>query len=227
MKAWKVLIVFLLVLMLPMAVFATTANAEETLETSKLEEYLRIASNAEQSNYTTESWQLLEKAVAKANEALASGSQLKVNSAVAHMSTALSKLTSMDYSKLDPIIQEAEKYIQEAFGDWLSLFELLMDYHNLYGCGDQDAVDEAVKEIRNCLDILQEKEAPQQADPEPASSGKNRQAIWIILLVISVLCNIALAIMVIFHIELPINRKNREQVDDMPLVDYDIDDDFV
>lgn len=235
MKVWKMMIACLLVAFLLMAAPAAFATEEETLDTVKLEELLEIASHAQEHNYTAESWQQLQDAVTAANEAIASGSQLKVNHAVSQLATALSQLTSMDYSRLDPIVEEAEAYIQATFTDWMQLFTILMEYQNLYGSGDQAAVDAAVQNIRECLDKLQENvAAPQPGNPDPGQPAPDQSlqpqqpaestaTLWIILLCVSAAGNIVLAAFLV----LPKIRKKSEQVDDMPLVEYDIDDDVV
>ena len=225
MKAWRMLIAFLLIAMLPLAASATTVDGEATLDTSKLDVLLEIAAGAQESDYTAKSWEALEKAIAKAEEAIASESQLRVNSACASLSTALSQLTSMNYSKLESIAAEAEQYIEENFGDWQNLFDLLNNYQELYGCGDQAAVNQKVEEFRNCLNVLAQNAQPPQPDSGVQNPGQKSPTVWIVLLIVSVLGNVALAAMML----MPRSRSRRknEQLDDVPLVNYDIDDDDV
>lgn len=227
MKVWKMLIMLLLIVVLPATASAATANDEDVLGATKVEELLEIAASAQKSNYTTESWQVLEEAVTAANEAIASGSQLRVNKAGTRLAKALSQLTSMDYSRLDPIIQEAERYMRGTFEDWLSLFRLLISYQDLYGCGSQAAVDQAVEKISYCLDVLYGKVVPPQQDslrPTPEKAEQKSAVVWIVLLGVSVLGNIGLvAVMVLLSRE----HRKKEEIDDVPLVDYDIDDDVV
>jgi len=226
-KAWKILIAFLLIMVLPVSAFATTTEEETTPDIVKLEELLEIAVSAEKSNYTNESWKVLESAIAAANNAIADGDQSRVNNAVTLLARALSQLTSMDYSKLDPIVQEAEQYIHGTYENWLTLFELLMNYQNLYGCGDQAAVDQAAAEIKSCLETLQGKVAPPQTEPpvspEPVQPKQKSPVVWIVLLIVSLMGNVVLTAFLL----LPKEGNKEEQVDDVPLVDYDIDDDVV
>ena len=186
-------------------------------------ELLEIAAGAQESDYTAKSWEVLEKAIAKANEAIASESQLRVNSACASLSTALSQLTSMDYSKLEAIAEEAEQYIENNFGDWQTLFDLLNNYQELYGCGDQAAVNQKVEEFRNCLNVLDKNAQPLLPDSGAQNSEQKSPIVWIVLLIVSVLGNVALAAMML----MPRSRRKNEQLDDVPLVNYDIDDDDV
>jgi len=159
--------------------------------------------------------------------AIADGDQSRVNNAVTLLARALSQLTSMDYSKLDPIVQEAEQYIHGTYENWLTLFELLMNYQNLYGCGDQAAVDQAAAEIKSCLETLQGKVAPPQTEPpvspEPVQPKQKSPVVWIVLLIVSLMGNVVLTAFLL----LPKEGNKEEQVDDVPLVDYDIDDDVV
>ncbi len=227
MKAWKILITFLLIMVLPVSAFATTTEEEATSDSTKLEELLKIAVSAEKSNYTAESWKVLEQAIAAANNAIADGDQLRVNNAVTLLARALSQLTSMDYSQLDPIVQEAEQYIHGTYENWLTLFELLMNYQNLYGCGDQAAVDRAVAEIKSCLETLRGEDTPPQteptASPEPVQQKQKSPVVWIALLLVSMMGNVVLVGILL----LSKGSDKEEQDDDVPLVDYDIDDDVV
>lgn len=232
MKNGKSLIaVFLAVLLL---IWAPVALAEEdVLDTEKLDELLAIAASAKEENYTAETWQALVDAVAVANEAIASGSQLKVNNAVTVLATALSRLTSMDYADLDAIVQEAEQYIHLTFDGWMKLFKLMMEYHSVYGSGDQDAVNQAVQNIRRCLDELRENVVPPQItpepqpsvpqDPQPVQTVTKSPVVWIILFSVSMLGNITFVVLML----LPGKNRKQYQVDEVPLVDYDIDDDVV
>ena len=227
MKAWKVLIAFLLIMVLPVSAFATTTEEETTSNSVKLEELLKIAVSAEKSDYTAESWKVLEEAIVAANNAIADGDQLRVNNAVTLLGRALSQLTSMDYSQLDPIVQEAEQYIHGTYENWLTLFELLMNYQNLYGCGDQAAVDQAAAEIKSCLETLRggatQPETEPPTSPEPVQQKQKSPVVWIALLLVSLMGNV-----VVVGILLLSKRNNKEeQDDDVPLVDYDIDDDVV
>lgn len=234
MKAWKKMMAFCLAVLLLVVAPAAFATEEDLLDTAKLEELLEIADCAQKSHYTAESWQALEEAVAYANEAISSGSQLKINNAVSLLATALSQLTSMDYSQLDPVVEEAELYIHATFDEWIALFKMLVDHQNLYGSGDQEAVDRSAEEIRQFLDILQGKVVPPQSDAtrptQPDSSQSDVQkpeekspVVWIALLGVSALCNVVLLVVMV----LPKMGRKKDHVDDVPLVDYDIDDDVV
>lgn len=206
---------FLLTLLMIM-MFATVAFAEEetTVDTSKLENMLQIANKAKESKYTAESWQVLQDAVAQANTALNSGDQAAVDAAFAALSSALANVKSMDYSAVEDAIANVDKFMEEneIGGYWKEIQDAIEYAQLLYESGNQNAVNRAAEQINLKLDAMR-----QHLDSEE----KTTPVLWIVLLCVSVAGNLALGVVLVLKL-----RGNRNQVDDMPLVDYDIDDDI-
>ena len=212
-KRIAVLMLAVMLLILP----ATTAFAEDTttVDTTKLEELLKIANSAKKENYTSESWRSLEEAKALANAALNSNDSTTVAAAKSALARALSEIKSMDYSAVEKALAAADGFAQEdAIGPyWKNLQDAIVYAQSLYGSGNQAAVDEAAQLITQRLEELQAYRAQEL-------EKKDSPVLWIVLFAVSLAGNLALAALIVLR-----KRGNRNDVDNVPLVNYDIDDD--
>lgn len=212
-------LVVLLLAMLLMIMPATGAFAEENIavDTTKLEELLHIAASAKKANYTAETWSALEEAVALANAALASNDQTTVNVAKSALARALAEIKSMDYSAVENAIAQADQFAQEdAIGPcWRNLQDAILHAQSLYGSGDQAAVNEAAQLITRRWEELRAFRAQEL-------EKKDSPVVWIVLFSVSMAGNLALGAFLLMK-----KRSKKNHVDNVPLVDYDIDDDVV
>lgn len=214
MKLCKKIMAIMLVLLLLAAAPAAYATEQEGPDTERLQELLQMADDMQQYDYTAESWSALSKAVAVANAAISSGQQVAIDSATGNLGSALSKMEKMDYSQMDAALSEAEQFLKEYGPQWQKLQEALSEVHVAYQTGDQTAVDRAAAGLADSLRACREAEAGKKG------SGS---VIWIILLIISLLGNGALVTLLVWKKK----GNQRKQIDDVPLVDYDIDDDVI
>ena len=216
-----------LLLMLILLVAAPVAMATETqsADDDKLQELMEIAEMAKEENYTAESWQDLEDAMELANAAQGGDDDEAMKNAISALATALSKLTSMKYAALDEALAEARAFLKENKGQWPELEDAIAAAEATYGCGDQNAVDQAVKDLKMCLEVCRAGGSGGDKTQNQDGSQKNSTVLWIILIcaAVVVLAGAAVAVWLILR-----NKSNRnKQVDDVPLVEYDIDDDFM
>lgn len=210
-RAAAVLLAVVIMMMCSAAVFA---EEETTVDTAKLEELLNIANSAKKEKYTAETWIPLESAIAQANAALDGGDQATVDAAKSALARALSEIKSMDYTAVEEAIANVEQF---ASGDetgtyWLNLQDAIDAAKALYGSGNQAGVNQAAEVINQRLEEL-------RAHTE--SDDRESPVLWIVLFCVSVAGNLALAAVLVLK-----KRDNRNHVDNVPLVDYDIDDDI-
>lgn len=183
---------------------------------AKLEEMLEVAGKVDAKTYTAESWQALQDAAAQARAALEDGGYEKVSEAVSALAKALKNVSNMDYSALDGAIANAEEFLKnEELADyWQDFQKAIDDAKNMYTSVEQTAVNNAAQMLNLRVEELQ---------AVLADSQSGVSILWIVLLGISLAGNIALAVLLWCR-----KRSDRgTQVDDVPLVDYDIDDDIV
>lgn len=209
-RAVAVLLVLLMMSLLPVAAFADGTP----VDTTKLEELLYIADSAKRSNYTSESWEALAAAIEQAKAAINGGDQAAVDAARKELATALSKVTSMNYSSVEEAMSQVDRFLQEnEMGNhWDALQKAIAKAQSLYGSGDQAGVERAAEEILQRLEELE--------DYITAHEGSS--VVWIVLFFVSLAGNLAVVAVLV----LKRRSSKKTQVDDVPLVDYDIDDDI-
>jgi len=193
-----------------------TQLREHVQNKAKLEEMLAVAKRVDAKTYSAESWQVLQDAVAQANTALEDGNYEKVSQAVTALAKALKNVSNMDYSALDAAIARAEELLKnEAHADyWQDFLKALSDAKNMYDSVEQTAVNSAAQMLNLRVEEMHAVLAEKQ---------EGVSVVWIVLLGISLAGNVALAVLLLHR-----KRSDRgTQVDDVPLVDYDIDDDIV
>ena len=218
MKNWKCVAVLVLAVML-LILPTTAAFAEETatVDTAKLEELLQIANSAKKENYTSESWRSLEEAKALANAALTSNDATMVTAAKSALARALSQIKSMDYSAVENAMAAADSFAREdAIGPyWKNLQDAIVHAQSLYGSGNQAAVDEAAQLITQRWEELQAYRAQEL-------EKKDSPVLWIVLFAVSLAGNLVLAALIVLR-----KQGKSKDVDNVPLVNYDIDDDVL
>lgn len=209
-----VLLALVIMMMCSAVVFA---EEETTVDTAKLEELLNIANSAKKEKYTAETWIPLESAIAQANAALDGGDQAAVDAAKSALALALSKVTSMDYTAVEDALAKVDQFAasDEMGTYWKKLQDAINEAEALYGSGDQEGVNQAAEKINQRLEELRafvESQRQEESDDVPV--------VWIVLFCISMAANVALVVVLVLK-----KRGNKNHRDDMPLVEYDIDDD--
>lgn len=203
----------LLALIMALAL-TTVAFAEETpVDTTKLEELLYIADSAEKTNYTSESWQALEAAIEQAKTALNGGDQAAVDAAKKALATALSKVTSMDYTAVENALLDVNRFLDDVeIGTYLkALHDAIQHAESLHGSGDQEGVNRAAEDILQRLEELE----------KYVNNNQGGGVVWIVLFFVSLAGNLGLAALLFWK-----HWGNKNHEDNVPLVDYDIDDDI-
>lgn len=217
-----------------------TSSSEEpviTVDYSKLEIQVATANGLSEYDYTKESWAVLDEAL-QSGIALLDGadSQSAVTAAAKAIEEAVSGLVRMDYSKLENALSEVYNRIGDdtvLYDIWSRINEAEKKARPLLVSGNQKAVDDAAAEI---LALVAELDALAGTEKEPDVVIKEVEVevppsddycnipmhrTWPVLFFISLALNLAMAGVVYYVI-----AKRRNTVDNIPLVNYDIDDDM-
>ena len=217
MNTWKKLTALLLVILILVVAPAARAAESDGRDVSKLQELIALAESKDSVIYTSQSWNNLRKVMAVADTALIHGTQLEVDEAAARLASAISQLKEMDYSRIERTIAETEQFIQENGDQWPHLQTALARARAVFGCGDQATVEKNAEHLAATLADC--KGEDQNGKP---GAGWNWTVFWIVALIVVAGAGTVLVVLVLKK------KDNRnQQVDDVPLVDYDIDDDVV
>ena len=185
------------------------------VDLSKLQDLIDKASNLKKDGYTADSWNKMVDALTKAQAALSSTSQEEIDAAAKALSDALNCLVKVDYSKLLEAIEKAKDLGKdnETNSLWLALLDALTNGNLMLGSDDQAQVDAAAKQINDLIEQL------------AGGNGKfcniSIHKVWPILFFISLAANVVLVVVLVKKN----GTKKKNQVDNTPLVDYDISDD--
>ena len=185
------------------------------MDTSKLQEQIDIASALQKDGYTDDSWNNLVDALTKGQAALSSKSQEDIDTAAKNLQNAIAALVKMDYSQLQAAIEKAKAMGKdnEVNSLWLALLDALSNGDRLLSSGDQAQVDAAAKQINELIEKL--------LNSDSKSCGIAIHKVWPILFFISLAANVVLVVILVSKK----STKKKNQVDNTPLVDYDINDD--
>ena len=202
-------------------------------DTTQLQEQLAIAKNLKSYTYTKETWAEVEAAVKNGESLLTSTSQSAVDKATALLKEALAALIPVDYSALLEALENAsnmEKH--EAIAKlWSDFIQALENAREQLTSGDQEAADAAAEQLNAAHEALKkgleemdqmvvvEKEVEVEVEPSYTFCNNLFHTILLILLIVSVLGNIALILLIVLYR----NAKRRREKDNTPLVDYSDD----
>ena len=183
-----------------------------------------------------ESWETLADALAKAVKALSSDNQVTIDKASQTLETAITALVKLDRSVLERALDEAADFANsdESNRTWFELIGAVNDGKALLGSNDQTAIEDAAKEINDKLAVVRAtvdalktpqivtKEVMVEVPPADDYCNIPGHRGWPVLFFCSLAVNVALVAVIVIYI----SRKKKNQTDDTPLVDYDIDDDI-
>ena len=207
-------------------------------DTSRLLRQIAIANGLQEGSFTQNSWANLKSALEIAERARKSGTQEEVDRAADELEAAIAALVHVDYGNLDLAISEALECVRDdsLFSLVDRLYQTIDRAEQLRVSGDQEAVDACTAEIREILDSLkaqqdqmQEVKPPEiviqevevQVPPTDDYCNIGSHRIWPVLFFVSLALNAALGIMLAVVL-----KKKNYRAQDVPLVDYDIDDDM-
>lgn len=210
-------------------------NTNTEADTSRLLRQIAIANGLKEENFTAASWANLRSALEHAENMRRSGTQAQVDEAAASLETAIAGLVTVDYSALDQAIANASQLVGEIelYGLTKRLNDALALAEELHKGGEQADVDAAAAEIAAILAQLEDyKDKPdtpeviiQEVEVEVPPSGDycnmGSHRIWPVAFAVSLVLNAILVILLVL-----VTKKKNYKAEDVPLVDYDIDDDI-
>lgn len=216
--------------------FSAYTGLDTQVDYSDLKLQLAMVNGLNQYEYTQESWALLQTKYENGKTALESTSQETVDAAEKQIGDAIDALVKMDYSALEDALEEVEDLIEENPGlhdVWIRLNAAAEEHKPLLTSGDQEAVDAAAAALNELLTerlqyadsqkepeiIVQEVEVEVPPSDDYCNIPMHRT--WPVLFFGSLALNVVLVGIIVYIL---IRKKNT--TDDMPLVDYDIDDDM-
>ena len=212
-------------------------QAADSKDFTELERQIGIANGLEYYDYTKESWEVLQSAVEAGNKLLGGTTeQSKLNLAAEDIEHAREHLVKMDYSALTKVLDEVYAEIDEnpeMHDIWYRLDKAVDKARPLLVSGDQQAVNEMTEILEEIIgELSAQVEVPEtpgviiqevEVEVPPVSDFCNipKHRTWLLLLAVSVGLNILLFV----TLSTVVFRK-RNTTDNMPLVNYDIDDDI-
>ncbi len=220
---------------------APEENAEEfvaPVDFSELEHQISIVNGLYENDYTRETWKALKEVFEEGKELLGSeADQETVTTAARNIKTAIGNLVRVDYSKLEKALNSvyaAKDQYPEYHDIWDRINTAVEESRPMLVNGDQHMVDSAAAKIESLLAELEGISFVTETEPEiiikevqvevpPSDDFCNiaSHRAWPVLFTISFVLNLAFLGMggYVFY-------KKRRTSDDIPLVNYDIDDDM-
>lgn len=203
------LMLVLCMITVPMAFAAGEADVDD----SKLLDLMAVAEKLQEEDYSAITWRDLENAMSIARTALELEDQTRIDAAASLLAKALSNMERMDCTELEAALKEISEWVHtndvEELWDRLEMLNDLADEAMI--SRDQEAVDRLTVQINETLAQLKKQSTP-----------GGSWVVWMILFFISLAANLGFVMLIIMRTR---NIK-KYQKDDVPLVDYDIDDDF-
>lgn len=211
-------------------------NFNANLDYSELTRQIAIANGLKETDFTSESWSILNDALVQANDAMSKKDQGLVDIACEALANAVASLEKMDYMALENALRAVRAFSTSNTlnENWTGLLEAAEEGESLLTSGDQAAVDAAAARITELLTALEEaldqqviteiivQEVPVEVPPTDDYCNISVHRVWPVLLIISVILNVGLIAVIVVYVA----RKRKKVTDDIPLVDYDINDDF-
>lgn len=215
----------------------TPSEPAVTVDYTELKKQIARAEGLDLSKYTAESWAKVETALQAAKNALSSQTQAGVDAAAKALSNAIDALVEIDYTALKAAIEKANTFIEDnkVANSAKALIDALSGAMGLLESTDQAAIDAAAKELETLLaeiealveslstteTIVEKVEVEVEVEPKDPFCNISIHYVWPILFFISLALNVAFIIIIVVYFA----RKKKNQTDDTPLIDYNIDDD--
>lgn len=203
--------------------------------TDRLLQQIAVANGLKEWDYTKESWKAVSDALKAAKKLEDSKDASKRMAAADTLEKALAALVSMDYAALEDAINRAKEQISttETYDLVDQLRETMTKAEQLRFSGDQAQVDATAAVMAELLEkltamgeqntviqtVIQEVEV--EVPPAGDYCNISSHRIWTVAFAVSAVLNVILVLLLTIVIQ---KRKYRN--DDVPLVDYDIDDDI-
>lgn len=222
------------------ATSATTATkpttaTEAKINYDKLNKQISIAEGLKEADYDPEAWKVFAEVLKAAKELTESKDQAAVDKAAEDLTQAITTLVGVDHSKLREAMDQVSEHSQAPVLSslWYQMIDVLDNAEKLLESTDQAAVDAGTARLVSLLDQIEKaaaaaepgtvtEQVPVEVEPSGDYCNIGIHKLWPILFFVSLALNVGFAAVIIVYL---IRRKKNQQ-DDTPLVDYDIEDDM-
>lgn len=214
---------------------STTQKPATNLDKAELNRQIAIAESLIKTDYTYDSWAVLESALKNARSALYATTQREIDQAAIALKNAIAGLVKIDGDALRQLLAMVREFLAEddLASIWGDLLAAIEEAEAALVSGDQARINAAYDSLKAAFEafkakidalgedkiVVQEVEVP--ADCDEACHKWGTHLLWLILLIISAVLNVGFAVLVILYF---IKRK-KNAADNNPLVDYNINDD--
>ncbi len=212
-----------------------TGTTPSNLNLTELNKQIGIAQALKRSDYTADSWNKLAKALNAAIAARNASTQAGVDKAATNLKNAIAGLVRVDTSALQELLNKIKEFLaNEDIGEARdALLNTINEAEAALASGDQDRINAAYTALLEAFDTYKAKleeiaknslveiEKPIEVDPEGPLCNIWLHKLWLILLIVSVIINIAFGVLTALYFI----RRKKKFTDDMPLVEYNINDD--
>ena len=211
-------------------------NVEIPIDFSELEMQIALANGLNKREYSKDSWNALEEAVADGLKLInAKTDQQTVSEATKAIEDAVAGLVRMNYSELEKALGVIYNIMDEnsiQHDLWSKINTAAEEARTVLISGNQQSVDKATEELNALAEefaqsgVAVEPEVvinTVEVEVPPSDDFCNiaMHRVWPILFVLSLVLNLAMIGFIAYMI---VRKKNTE--DNIPLVNYDIDDDI-
>lgn len=213
---------------------SATQKPVTNLDKTELNRQIGIAEALIKTDYTSDSWAVLESALKTAREARYATTQREIDSAAKALKNAIAGLVKIDGDALRQLLAMVREFLAEddLASIWGELLAAIEEAEAALVSGDQERINNAYNTLKAAFDAFKDKiaalgeekiviqEVVKDADCDVACHKWSTHLLWLILLIISAVLNVGFAVLVILYF---IKRK-KNAADNVPLVDYNIND---
>lgn len=214
---------------------SATQKPGTNLNKAELNRQISIAESLIKTDYTYDSWAVMESALKTARAALYATTQREIDQAALALKNAIAALVKIDGAALRELLAMVREFLAEddLASIWGELLSAIEEAEAALVSGDQARINAAYDALKAAFEAFKAKiaalgedkiviqEVEKAAECDEACHKWSTHLLWLILLIISAVLNVGFAVLVILYF---IKRK-KNAADNTPLVDYNINDD--
>lgn len=214
---------------------SATQKPGTNLNKAELNRQISIAESLIKTDYTYDSWAVMESALKTARAALYATTQREIDQAALALKNAIAALVKIDGAALRELLAMVREFLAEddLASIWGELLAAIEEAEAALVSGDQARINAAYDALKAAFEAFKAKiaalgedkiviqEVEKAAECDEACHKWSTHLLWLILLIISAVLNVGFAVLVILYF---IKRK-KNAADNTPLVDYNINDD--
>ena len=205
----------------------TEPSKPSELDFTELKKLINEAKELNEMDYTADSWANLQTALTQGKSALKATSQSKIDAAAAALAEAINNLVKLNYQPLTDAIESTESFLNNGAleGKLAALLEKLDAAKALVNnARTQEEIDTAAQALADALADLEAylKDLIGKTEIVEVDNGceNTMHYVWPILFFVCLALNVIFVAVIVYLL-----RRMKKEIDDTPVVDYDIGDD--